>query len=423
MIIKGANDATSNNEALTPSLRNVRFHSSNFYLPSNGDFGWHESQLGCSDMHIPSGSFLRGRGADLSAITPSSFQPSVGIDRQPRVLPWDIGADEITTPKVIKKLIMPSGGGDYTTIQDWANARKGNLAIRDTIEMAILHGGNSGPLILNKQDWGSNHKNYPVLIAASGHRHNGTYQPHKAMMKLYDGQRKLIQTSVGGLQIRGIVLDADSVVDYPEANEHIRVSGVNMIAPMYIDGNIFKVTAIGGAWSPRFIVGAPINWDKSTTYSYNIIKNNIFLGVGVTGGYNIQLEGAWKFYNNTGVGWVMFRSEQNPYKIEFRNNYWKALIVSDIMSVSVYDATSTAESANPALRNIAYSSANFISVIAGQEDWRLTPNSALRGKGVDVDGVDFDINGVPRPAGKYDIGAFQSSQDAASFFAFLCGSW
>jgi len=74
----GANDATSNAEAVTPALRNIPYSIANF----------ENVTIGSEDLHLVTGSSLIGAGADLSGVGVTS-----DFEGNPRVVPYDVGAD------------------------------------------------------------------------------------------------------------------------------------------------------------------------------------------------------------------------------------------------------------------------------------------------------------------------------------------
>lgn len=82
---KGANDATSNAEATTVGLQNIALTVANF---TNVTFA-------TADFHLPLGSALIDQGADLTA-----QGVTTDYEGNPRVAPFDIGADEfvVATP-------------------------------------------------------------------------------------------------------------------------------------------------------------------------------------------------------------------------------------------------------------------------------------------------------------------------------------
>jgi hypothetical protein len=108
-INKGANDATKNTEATTPSLQNIAYSTANFINVT----------LGSEDLHILKTGALYNTGANLTSegVTTDfegTTRPQFGV--------FDIGADENGVPvcwnytaryKNSNKLFKASGCGDY----------------------------------------------------------------------------------------------------------------------------------------------------------------------------------------------------------------------------------------------------------------------------------------------------------------------
>lgn len=414
-------DMTANAEAIDPARRNVFHNAINFYFPNSGSPGWHEGQTGIEDMHLPPGSALIGQGADLSAVTPSTFIPDVGIDSQARTT-WDVGADEYTVPTVISSHI--GDGKPYTTFADWVTARKGNLATRDTKEMLYIHGTITEQLLLNEADWGCNSKNYIEVLPEPGEECS-YFRTDRARIKAPPGcgdHAPVIVCKAGGTRIGGgLVIDSDSATGGYSNLVGIEYSGESP-APMIFDGLIWRVTAQSGSWAPVcfYATAGLINYNKQVDLNYispyTHIRNCVMLAR--SGQYTMLLyQGLFlKIYNNVGVtplasgGPVVF---YGCGTIE-ENNYWatrNAVYGAGWSGTKgTHTATSDTEAVTPALQNILFDASNFVDVTLNAEDTHLKIGSALLSKGATTDEVTTDLDGTSRVGLIYDIGADQFDQ-------------
>ncbi len=406
-ITKGSHDMTFNTEASGTDRRNILLNKTNFYYPNAGGWGWHEGQTGIEDIHIPAGSALKGMGLDLSAITPETFRPLVGIDSHNRTT-WDVGADEYTTPTIIENTI--GEGGDYATLTLWAEARKGNLALRDTVEVALV-AGSGGILSMPEADWGTNSKNNVIIKAASGFEHNGVYRTDRAYIKIPDlsaNNATAIDCGVGGTHIGpGLVIDTD--YDVSGGGGHnafgIKISGESA-AQFIIEGNII-VSTDSLTFCKLISTTGLVNYYKKAYPVYEaqlaIIRNNIMYARG-SGAYGISGADTLEIVNNTIYikpamfgGYALYLSGIGVNLED--NNYmtgWK--VYSGITTKGVHTATHNDEAYTASLQNIAYDDTNFINVTEGTEDLHILKTSSLYRKGITITGVTVDIDNELRPS-------------------------
>jgi len=414
---KGVNSMTNNNEAVTVVNRGIGLTTTNFLFINHGSPGFHEGQLGIEDWHIPATSALKGAGADLSAITPVSFRPTVGIDRQTRTT-WDVGADEYTVPTTITKTI--GSGKDYSTLAAWVIARKGNLAIRDTVEVAEVYGA-VGSVELNEADWAVNTKNYVQIKAASGQHTTGVFDTGHAYIKAGASSSKpAIKCYVGGTIIGpGLTIDSDGS---GASNETCIELGGESAAPIIIEENFLRSTSAG---SPFLITAVGlINYNKQQdavlahyVRSPVVVKSCILLATACSSGIGLKgTSGVWNVWNNTIVvndGSSSIALQIDPWAgiSQEQNNYLKSKTCYSLDAngtKGANSATNTAEAATSGYRNITLSSAGFTNITTGSEDFHLLSTSVLVDQGADLSaqGVTTDIDGETRPGSPlFDIGA------------------
>ncbi len=416
-ITKGDHDMTWDDSALTETNQNIDPEDC-FYFVNWGCPGWHEGQTGISDWHLLPDSPLIGAGTDLSSVQPESFRPTVGIDSQTRTS-WDVGADEYTVPTVVDGHV--GSGQEYATMAAWVSARKGNLATRDTVERAVIHSFLTERVFINSDDWGINYKNYPVIMPASGMECSGIFRTDRAGFKMPDGLTgsEFVLNITAGTKIeRGLVIDADPLTPFSASFRGIKVVGESA-SPIIIDGLVFRVTDAGGSWAPSFLIDAGLmNRNKQnvvvdTVRSWAIIKNCVIIASQGIYTNLLSLGGAcFKLYNNIGIiGLIGYNTIIDQGGVIEDNNYWIGKLVYNSAGISkgTHSATQNAEAVTASLRNIPFTTANFVNVTQDSEDLHLVQGSVLRGRGLDLRsaGVTYDMDGELRGA-TFDIGADQT---------------
>ena len=390
---KGSNDAASNSDVVTAGLRNIPYSTSNFI----------SVKIGFEDPHLSNGSALRGQGATLANVATDY----VGNTRTGYT--YDIGAHQRNTSgsdvKTFYESISTVGvGKTYASLSSWAFAKRSNLSAKSHpgydgyIEVAEIYGGGSvGGVGLANSYWKTDMYNYAHVRAAAGEGHSGYFNTNKA----YIGGR----------------LDLD--VDYVKIGPGLSVSGD---LPCYVAGSfmtfdscIMRSDVYLNTYGPIFYhAGAP---------AYGTIVNCVlfFASSGVyapaiyaPAGHYIDIYNCTILANrNSNSSGISISSAT----VNSQNNYidapsGRSYIGSGTINKGTNDATSSADAVTASLKNIAYSTANFINVTPGSEDFHLTGTSALRTKGADLYslGVTTDYEGDARhPGYLWDIGADQQS--------------
>lgn len=323
------------------------------------------------------------------------------------------------------KSIIPAGGGDYTSLADWVAARKGNIVVRDTVEVAEVYGGGSvGGLHLIRGDWTVDSTHYPIIRAATGQGHVGIFDTNKAYITGTDPDDLSVEIEVGFTRF-GLGISVQ-----PNGNP----------------GTMISLGFGGAAVTPSILFEGAIcrsaTNDPMMSFSQNnagnpyTLRNCVFYKSGnaevLSSGGSATVEVL--LYNSTviaGVGGGAIAVNWQLGTITEQNNYFRA-------PTTVYDdggtgtinkgnksATSTAEAATAGLRNIAHSTATFTNVTYATADYHIISSSPLKDAGADLtaSGVTVDYVGTARPQGSaFDIGAHELIPSAPtggkSFFVF-----
>ena len=320
-------------------------------------------------------------------------------------------------PTIVSKDIKPDGTGDYLTINAFLAGEERDLTGWDHVAKGVIYsGGNvlSGYAAV-PGGFVTDATRYIWLIAAAGHEHNGYWDTSKAYGLVASGQAYCI---VSGRTIH---------------IENMQIQSTDVLGTIMCGG-------FGGLTLRRCIVRSlGVNavavllpsWGASAT---NVIENCVLIadGTGETKPIDVASErGGYSVTVNNCV--LVSRTASIPYiaigilaayagdVVTSQNNY---IFCESIAGSTCYysgggtinkganDATFNAEVTTPALRNIAYSAANFLDVTPGSENLHLTTGSALRGVGENLSATfTDDIDGDTRPSlpAPWAIGADEPS--------------
>ena len=318
----------------------------------------------------------------------------------------------------VVKSVKRDGTGNFTTILNWEIGRRGNLTTGGVdnipggvIEVAEIYGravnGDVGGVELLAANWTTSATCYPVIRAAAGHECNGKFDTTKAYMSYIGGGETWtgIRCWVNYLRfgpgisvyssqpIRFDNLTAGTVLIERCVLKHISVGlTINNCNAIFDVKNciIYYNTTGGGQRGVWFLYSTQLN-----------LYNNTIAVIGSAPESCITIQG-----NNV-----------NGQHVYSDNNYLCCGTGSNVylnnggatLHKGANDATSTTEAITPALRSIAYTTANFINVTGGSEDLHLQPTSVLVMKGATISSVTNDIDGDNRVGLVYDIGADQQS--------------
>jgi len=300
------------------------------------------------------------------------------------------------TTTVIKS-IKPDGLGspDYTSLSSWDIGQRANItaAGNNTIQIAEVYSDptqtGAGNVTLSNANWTVDATHYIIIRAASGHGCGGVWDTLKAYMNTITSNGVGFVTIGPGLSIRNIRLN-----DVPASTPWLIERNVHNFAPSY------GILTVGGS-------GA----------GFHIVKNCIIYYLGTSAvdgaaaaGSKIKIENCTLYIKSTAAGSSCLNGA-----VTSQNNYL-AIVSSPTVCYlgaavkGTNDATSNTEALTASLRNIAYSTANFVNVTSGSEDLHLKAGSALLLKGVTIAEVTNDIDGTSRVGFVFDIGADQFDQ-------------
>ncbi len=313
--------------------------------------------------------------------------------------------------------IKPAGGGDYTSLNDWqADIADKNLVSRDVIEIAEVYGGGdclSGNLTLS--GWTTDSTRYIIIRAAAGQAHAGVWNETKA----YGGS--FIQAASCCLQLTQMQIKTPTgaglagTVGFSGAGAEISI-----VDRCIIKSGASSTHGIGVACHD-IAGGAPIVKNSiilvseassgnamacvDTYNGGNLIVYNctLHLGGNSTHPYKTAV-----FNGLTGASDDTLVSQNNYIQCDNGNACYMEGGAG--LTKGDQDATYNTEAVTASLRNIAYSTDNFVDVTEGAENLSLTETSALIDVGADLtaQGVTTDIISTARPQGDaYDIGAFE----------------
>jgi hypothetical protein len=125
------------------------------------------------------------------------------------------------------KSIKPGGGGDYTNLTDWEDARRGDIVTGNTIEIAECYGGdcaNAATISFASGNWTTDSDHYIVVRAAAGEKHEGTYDASKA--RIGDGSTGAISSSVPYTYVEDMIIYTAAGGGGTQAFQALNQSGI-----------------------------------------------------------------------------------------------------------------------------------------------------------------------------------------------------
>lgn len=325
--------------------------------------------------------------------------------------------------------IMPSGGGDYVSLNAAEAGERQDLTSTDKILVfEVYSGGNSltGELEFSSANWTTDATRYIIIRAADGHEHQGVYDTDFAYGDVNGAttavirfnnvayarfEKFQIRKSDAGGTARTIRCDA------PNNNSRYIVD--RCIAINEGTGEAVVRFTGGGSGGDRHVVKNSILIQRGTLSS-----NYAFLGTG--SGPNAS---DTSFFNNTLLGGVRITfgtlTTQNNYIAAQGSQTCYSTGSGFTLNKGANDATNNAEADTPSLRNIAYTTDNFMDVTSGDENLHLVEGSDLIDEGATLTGQDsaeedvlVDFEGEDRPAEvAYDIGADEFTPPSVDFTA------
>jgi hypothetical protein len=334
-------------------------------------------------------------------------------------------------PTTVIKKVDPTGSGDYTTLKDWELDRRGNIVTRDTIEIAEVYGGGNvnGVRIKAANGWVTDATHYPQIRAASGNGHGGKFRTTGAYIVPDAGSPGdggfALHADVGYARFGpGLTVDLQGLGSFAYF-EAPYIGDIAPGQPCIFDGLIIRCS-----FGAAYLLGIQSLQQTEVTvrncaFLYDTLASVYFAagvwgnGAGALGGRGAMTVYNCSFHvkNTSGLfnaccigadGGVIIAAS-----VVSENNYLSVAAGSAVCygphtTPGVHDATSNGEATDLSLRNIAYSTANFVNVTEGLQDLHLQSGSVLRGKGADLtsQGVTKDYEGQNRYL-PFDVGADQ----------------
>lgn len=452
-VTKGDHDATNDTEAVTVGLRSIALNTSTFTNVSYATFDAHEPNVSSPLYHA---------GTDLTGIVDEDFEGDA------RVGQWDIGADQI--PGVTRTLTAPiavtgsisstlkrnrnlsatvtssvafhvgplydpdgpeapenisriksDGTLDYTTLQAWYEARKGNLVTRGVREVAEVYGGGSvGELLMGFQTYAfvkdstTNSQYYFVIRAARGQDHGGKYDVAKAYVNAATDNAfwcGIPFTRIGpGISTRSSA-NIPEIAGNPHgvliaemgAGEYCVVDGLISIVD---GGSCFRAEYCDGATetvfrncvAQHFPSGSPSVGFRATNATIGVYNCVSWSGDFATEADNDA--GAFGHPAQDGI-----ITTQNCYLLHA--DCYNASGGGSHINQGSKDFTSSAQATDPSRRNIDPTTVGWTNSVQDTLDTRLTGGSVLIAAGANLSAdfsEDYQRNG--RPA-LFDVGPDQ----------------
>lgn len=284
---------------------------------------------------------------------------------------------------------IASSGGDYTTLNAWHTAKKGDIVTRDTIEIADCF-PMTDTTIVYLGGWTMDASHYVVVRANANHRHGGL--PDSSICYYRN-------TSSSNIVLYGAV--------------HIIIDGIIAKASIISGSGFTGVATIKNCVTTGGQYTAGIDISENTTYTLyvynNIFRNHYGAGNPYAGLYLRNTTTAVVyFYNNTGYNSSRLVNVSTPY-VTCKNN------IAAVMNTTAYLGTFTAESTNnysssgtaPGTNPIT-AAPSFVDAANGNLHLSAT-DTAARGHGVNLSSdshcpFNKDVDDVNRPS-TWSIGA------------------
>ena len=306
------------------------------------------------------------------------------------------------------------GANNYSSINAWDLAERTDLVSADKYYVVRVYGGTNSVTgtVTIYSGWTTDATRYIEITAAAGQEHTGVWNTSKAYASVSSGHcfdipQKVVKFTK--MQLR----KSDT-------------GGANVI--------LYRFGAIGGSIDRCFVWSSSQGYEvirvdtpNSDFYIRNCvaINDNATQGLGISTGYNSN---TLYVYNCTVIGScttgsyalandhsALLVSQNNYLAINGTGELHSYYNTGGTMTKGTNDATFNTEAVTPALQNIPYSTATFLSVTSGSQNLRpyiytAGGNKLLdNGANLSGSGITEDIVGTARPQfGAFDIGAFEN---------------
>ena len=315
--------------------------------------------------------------------------------------------------------MKPGGGGDYTTLTDLdTNYPAPDLLSADKyLEVEVYSGGSAAPsaITLNSSKWKTDATHFIRFTAAPGHGHVGVYDPAKAAFfrSSHSG------TYIGSTGADGVVLKFKHMQFFASGSAALNVLNLAATSGLTPGIEIDECIVVGRTTANSGTTNALAVTRGDNWYVRNsVVMVKAGVASAIANVLTMATAGTGHAANCTlihlGAGSTK-RIFSASFSGDSQNNYLGGVsgtlcYPASGVTKGANDATFNTEATTVALRNIAYSTANFTSVTDAAENLHLVSGSALRGVGANLysSGIITDIDGVYRPSwGGFDIGADQ----------------
>ena len=276
----------------------------------------------------------------------------------------------------VSRTIGPAGGGyDYSSIQTWEAGEQQDLVANghdysEAVCYSMVDGSGGGDWIVD--GWTTDATHRIVIRAAAGHEHNG---------------------------LRGVGYRINSN-QFFVSEDFVDMRDVCVQAKLNT-----AMAAASGFLFERLLTLKGFYWGGGT----GTCRDSICIGTATDDA--LSVENNWStptatIENVTAIGGPYGIRRLTATAMHVRNCYARGTTAAYGGSFNTFSkcASADATGSEAALRNIAYSTANFVNVTAGSEDLHLPAGSALIDVGADLGAGRYDIDRDARSA-PFDIGA------------------
>jgi hypothetical protein len=294
---------------------------------------------------------------------------------------------------------VKSAGGDYSSLSAWEAGEQANLTGAGPAVAECYAFADTANVVVN--GWTTTAADYVQIVAAAGEGHAGVWDAGKYTLSVGAVTTIALTVNEDFVRVEGIQIEHTHATS-ASRRPGVSVSGTAAAASsdVRLDRLLIRNAGQGGvATSGNVSVGS----GKVT------LRNCVLYGGQSNGLYSLFTTNAPTVNadNCTFAGNASHGANRNNGTVTLRNCYAGANVTDDytgtITRTTCAHSTATVFAGSTA--SVAHSTATFVSVTGGSEDYHLVTGSALVDAGTDLSG-DFtvDVDGATRSA-PWDIGA------------------
>lgn len=294
----------------------------------------------------------------------------------------------------VRTVTVKSSGGDYSSLSSAEAGEQGDLVSLDR-QLDIECYSMSDTAAVTVNGWTTDATRYVRIFTPSAERHDGKWNTSKYRLELNAAYVAPLTLNEAYTRVEGL---------------QIKQTGVSGATVQMCDECVLDACIV---WSSSSTSGG-LNTANVAAAAACRLQNSVVMGAGgstgVSGGYNRAMNAD----NCTISGWANGYSVSGAGGSAARNCYSGNNTGSDYSGGTLTTCASEDLTGTSGLRSIAYSTANFVSVTGGSEDFHLVSGSALIDVGTDLSATfTTDIDGATR-SGTWDIGADEYAGAAAT---------